>query len=75
MIETSKELLKFIYKISDKMGENTREEVKLEGYVLIKEEIPIKEETPLSSVDTYTVYLKEEDVKTEISEIKGQELR
>ncbi len=74
MIETSKELLKFIYKISDKMSENTREEVKLEGYVL-KEEIPIKEETPLSSVDTYTVYLKEEDVKTEISEIKGQELR
>ena len=74
MIETSKELLKFIYKISDKMGENTREEVKLEGYVL-KEEITIKEETPLSSVDTYTVYLKEEDVKTEITEIKGQELR
>lgn len=74
MIETSKQLLKFIYKISDKMGENTREEVKLEGYEL-REEIPMKEETPLSSVDTYTVYLKEEDVKTEITEIKGQELR
>ena len=45
-----------------------REEVKLEGY-------DKKEDTHISSDDTCTVYLKEEDVKTEISEIKGQELR
>ena len=49
------------------MDENVREEVKLEGY-------DIKEDTHISSDDTCTVYLKEEDVKTEITEIKGEEI-
>ena len=49
------------------MDENVREEVKLEGY-------DKKEDTHISSDDTCTVYLKEEDVKTEITEIKGEEI-
>lgn len=59
--------------ISERMAGHLKlkEEVKTEN-IDIKEEIP--EENPPSSIieETCTVYIKEDDVKVEISETKGK---
>ena len=53
------------------MTENVKDEIKREN-IEIKEEIT-EEILPSSTVeDTCTVYIKEEDVKVEIAEIKGK---
>ncbi len=59
------------YMISERMAGHLKEEVKTEN-IDIKEEIP--EENPPSSFieETCTVYIKEDDVKVEISETKGK---
>ena len=58
--------------LSEKMAENLKEEIKLEN-VEIKEEIE-EEILPSSSTveETYSIFMKEEDVKFEISETKGE---
>lgn len=57
--------------ISERMAGHLKEEVKTEN-IDIKEELP--EENPPSSCieETCTVYIKEDDVKVEISETKGK---
>ena len=54
------------------MAENLKEEIKMEN-VEIKEEIEA-EILPSSSTveETYAVFMKEEDVKCEITETKGE---
>ena len=54
------------------MAESTKEELEME-VIDIKEEISIQEEILLSSTveDTCTVYLQEEDVGMDATEIKG----
>ena len=59
-----------------RMAESTKEELDMEE-IDIKEEISIQEEILLSSTveDTCTVYLQEEDLGMDATEIKGKQRR
>ena len=57
--------------ISEKMAENVKEENRM-GDFEMKEEKPIKEEILQSSADDNGVFIKEEDVKLEITELRGK---
>lgn len=53
------------------MAENVKEENRM-GDFEMKEEKPIKEEILQSSADDNGVFIKEEDVKLEITELRGK---
>ena len=53
------------------MAENVKEENRM-GDIEMKEEKPIKEEILQSSADDNGVFIKEEDVKLEITELRGK---
>ena len=63
-----------MFHFPDRMTESMKEELNL-NEIEIKEEISIQEEIrPSSTVeDTYTVYLQEEDVGMNATEIKGKQ--
>ena len=53
------------------MAESVKEENGMEGFEM-KEEKPIKEEILQQSADDNGVFIKDEDVKLEITELRGK---